>query len=493
MILFTLLKQHWLKTIRARGFYKNIAVNILLGFLALYFIAVFFLLGLFLHEMLNSIATDKTPTQIFNGLTLYLILAGLVIRYLMQQLTTIKFQSYQILPIKRADVVNYILFTPLLNPVNYILFFVIIPFAVRSVAVDYNGVTAFCFILNFFCIVCFNSLMASFIKRKFGSNFWGFVSVIALFGAIIAMEYYNLFSLFTTSGIIFDFIVLNPLGLALPIMAIGLVYTLNRRFFAQNFYVERFEKQIKTEKTYHSSHLSFLNRFGIIGEIMALELKLIWRHKRTKNVSYLIPVFLLYGLLFYTNEHYGSGMLFFCAIFITGLATFLFGQWLVSWNSTHFDSLMTKNLPVRSYFTAHLYLMLAGNILCFILTMPYFLLGREIALFHFAAFFFNSGVNTFLLLFFATFNTRRLDLTARSVMNFQGTTWKNFLIVIPILFFPMIFIGIFALFSKTHLALYLLAALGILGILFQKQLMTLCVNQFNRRKYILCEAFRQSE
>jgi len=493
MMLLQLLVQNGLKMIRSRGFYKNLTVNLLWGFVALYFIVVLWVLGLFLHKIFAEIPTEKTPTEVFNGILLYLLLGGLAVRYFMQQLSTINIQLYQILPIKRSTIENYLLFTPLLNPINYIFFFTIIPFAIRSVSVDYGGFTAFCFVLNFFFIVCFNSLTASFIKRKFGSNFWGFIGVILVFAAIIALEYFKVFSLFLLSETVFDFIILKPYGLATPFLAVLSVYVLNRWFFSQNFYAEKFERQAKTEKSYKDSNLSFLNRFGMVGEIMALELKLIWRHKRTKNLVYLAILFLFYGLFFYTNDYYGYGMKFFSAVFITGLVTFLFGQWIISWNSSHFDSLMTKNLSTRAYLTANLYLMLAGNIACFVLTIPYFLFGKDIAMLHVVAFLYNSGVNTFLLTYFASYNTKRIDLSAKSALNYQGTTFKNFLIVIPMLFFPMAIIGLFSLFSATNIALVVLSILGVLGLLFQKQLITLCVNQFNKRKYTLCEGFRQAE
>ncbi|MCL2131446.1 MAG: DUF5687 family protein [Lentimicrobiaceae bacterium] len=493
MNLLRILLQDWLKKIRTRGFYKNLTVSLLLGFAALYFVVIFFALGMFLHNILIDISPEKIPTEFFNGLTLYLLLGGLAVRYMMQQLTTVNIQSYQILPIKRSAIVNYILFKPFLNPINYIIFFTIIPFAIRSVSVDYNGFTAFCFVLNFFLIVCFNSLMASFIKRKFGSNFWGFLGVIAFFGIVIAAEIFHFFSLFAVSKIIFNFIVLKPGGLVPLLCAAASAYFLNRWFFSQNFYAEKFEKQAKTEKTYKTENLSFLNRFGIVGEIMALEMKLVWRHKRTKTLLYMTPFMLCFGLIYYTNNLYGQGMRFVWAVFMTGIITFFFGQWLISWNSSHFDSLMTRNLPVRSYLSANLYLMLAGNILCFLLTMPYFLLGKEFVILHIAAFLYNSGVNTFLLTYFAAYNTKRIDLSARSAMNYQGTTFKNFLIMIPLMLFPMAVVGLFSLFSKTNIALIALSVLGIVGLLFQKQLISLCVNQFNRRKYVLCEGFRQTE
>ena len=495
MILLTLLKQNWQKQLRSRGFHKNLAVNILLGIFALYFIVVFLMMGLFLHILLNEIPIEKTAAQIFNGITLYLLFGGLAIRFMMQQLATINISPYQTLPVKRTTIVNYLLFSPLLNPVNYIIFFVIIPFAIRSVSVDYNSLTAFVFVLNFFFIVCFNSLIASFIKRKFGSNFWGFLGVILAFGVVILLEYFKIFSLFAVSGILFDFILFNPFGLLVPVVAVGLAYSLNRSFFDKNYYVEKFEKKIKTEQTYNRSNLAFLNRFGIIGEIMSLELKLIWRHKRSKNVLYMLFFFLFYGLIFYTNDLYANsyGWVFFCAMIMTGAGMLLFCQWIISMNSSHFDSLMTRNISIRSYLTANYCLIQASNILTFILTTPYFLFGKTIALTQIAAFLFNCGVNAFLLIYFATYNTKRIELSTGSAMNFQGVTFKNFLVVLPIMFVPMMMIGIFSLFKVANIALIIFSIMGIIGLLFQKQLITLCVNQFNKRKYAMCEGFRQIE
>lgn len=495
MPLLTLLKQNWKKTIRARGFHNNLAVNILLGLTALYFIVIFFALGLFLPTWLSGAIPGKTPTQLFNGVTLYILLGGLMIRYFMQQLATINIQLYQILPIKRKTIIDFLLFSPLLNPVNFILFFIIIPFAIRSVAVDYNITTAICFVVNFFLIVCFNSLTASFIKRKFGSNFWGFFGVIIFFALIIVLDFFHIFSLFKISELIFNFVIFNPFGLIIPIGAVMAAYHLNHWFFSTYYYAEKFDLKVSTNKSYGDSNLSFLNRFGSIGDIMGLIMKLVWRHKRTKNALYMTAIFLFYGLLFYTNEYYHQqySWLFFCAMFITGAVMLIFCQWIIAMNSTHFDSLMTKNISIRSYITANIYLILAGNILCFVLTLPYFLYGKEIAWVHLAAILYNCGVNAFLLVFFGTYSSKRIDLSVRSVANYQGVTIKNFIVVLPVLFFPMLFVGLFSLFSMANIALISLSVLGILGLVFQKQLITMCENQFNRRKYAMCEGFRQAE
>lgn len=494
MLILNLITQEWKKSYRAQGYYKNLAVNIMLGFFALYMAVVLLFLGFSLDKILEKADSKLNPMELFDGAMLYIMLIGLAFRFFMQQLNTFNLPPYQILPIKRSTLMNFLILRPLSNPVNYFLLLVVIPFAIKSVVGYYSGLVALRFILSFVFLIWFNSLAAAFLKRKFGSSLLSFLLVILILASIVALEYFKVFSLFGISKSLYGFIVLNPLGLILPLAFTAFAFILNKLFFSQNYYPENFNSKMKGDKTV-TADLSFLNRFGIIGELIGLELKLILRHKRTKSILYMSGLFLFYGLLFYTKPTYqeSDGMLFFVAIFITGFLMLMFGQWIISWDSSHFDSLMTKNIPIRTYLKANYFLLIAFNIICFVLTTPYFYFGMKIVYMHLAAFIFNMGVNVFLLLLFATFNTRKLDLSKTSAMNYQGTTYKNFLFVLPIMLLPMIIVYTLSTFISLQFALWTLTMLGIAGIIFRNALITLCVNQFNRRKYKMAEGFREGE
>lgn len=494
MIIQDLLRHEWKKNFRAQGFYKNLAVNIMLGIFALYMMAIFLFLGFSLNEILEKADNVLNPMELFNRALLYMVLGGLTLRFFLQQLNTFNLPPYQILPVHRSTLVNFLLLKPLFSPVNYFLLLVIVPFAVKSVVGYYSVSVAVRFVLNFIFIIWFNSQMAAFLKRKFGSGLWSFLAVIAVLAIIVALEYFKVFSLFRISGYLFDFIVLKPFGLVIPFLAAFGAYLLNRWFFSANYYPEKFNEKVKGNKA-TVNDFNFLNRFGVTGEIITMEIKLILRHKRTKSMLYMAGFFLLYGLLFYTQKVYSHnmGMLFFVAMFMTGILMLLFGQWFISWDSHHFDGLMTRNIPIRTYVTANYLLMIAFNILCFVLTTPYFYFGMKIVALHLAAFAYNVGVNTVVLLYMATFNTRKVDLSKSQAMNYQGTTYKSFLIVLPIMFIPMIVVWALTTFFSVAVALWTLAGLGIAGILFRQQLLGLCVSQFNRRKYKLAEGFRESE
>ena len=494
MLVLNLIKQEWKKSYRAQGYYKNLAVNILLGFFALYMAVVLLFLGFSLNEILEHADNKLNPMELFDGAMLYILLFGLALRFFMQQLNTLNLPPYQVLPIKRSTLINFLLLKPLASPANYFLLLVVIPFAAESVVGYYSVSVALRFVFSFIFLVWFNSLTAAFLKRRFGSGFVSFLAVILVLAVVIALEYFKVFSLFDISKSLYGFIVLKVYGLILPLLAVAAAYLLNRWFFSQNYYPEKFNSKLKSN-TAATGNLSFLNRYGSIGELIGLELKLILRHKRTKSLLYMSGIFLLYGLMFYTNKTYENmpSMLFFVAMFMTGLLMLMFGQWFISWDSSHFDCLMTRNIPVRTYMNANYYLMIAFNILCFVLTTPYFFFGMKIVYLHLAAFIFNIGVNIYLLMYLTTYNTKRVDLSRPNVMNYQGTTYKSFLIVLPIMFLPMAIVGILSTFVSLAAALWTLTILGLVGLVLRKPLIKMCVNQFNRRKYKLAEGFREAE
>jgi hypothetical protein len=492
MLIVNFLNQEWKKGIRSQSFYKNLAVSIMLGFFALYIAVILLFLGFSLNKILEKADNNLTPMELFDGAMLYLMLFGLTIRFFMQQLNTFNLPPYQVLPIKRSTLINFLLLKPLVSPANYFLLLVVVPFAINSVAKYESVSVAIRFVLSFIFMVWFNSLTAAFLKRRFGSNILSFILIICFISGIIALEYFKIFSLFSFSKTLYNFYVLESIGLLFPLCLVIAAFFLNKWFFWQNYYPENFNRKMKGNKTINAN-LTFLNRFGIIGDLISLEIKLILRHKRTKSILAVSTIFLLYGLMFYTQDVYAknNGMLFFVAMLMTGVLMLMFGQWLITWDSRHFDCLMTRNIPIKTYMTANYYLLIAFNIICFAITTPYFYFGKHIIELHLAAFIFNVGVNTYLLLFLSTYNTKRIDLSKSSAMNYQGTTYKSFLIVLPIMFLPMIIVGVMSKLFSLPIALWSLTFMGILGILFRKPLINMCINQFNRRKYKLAEGFRE--
>lgn len=490
----TLFWHYWLQTVRAPGYYKNLIVNIFVGLMALYFLAILVMLGLFLPNLLMEIAPQNNPTDIVMGSIIYAVIAILMIRYIMQPLSKLNLESYQVLPVKRDTLLNYLLLKPLLNPLNYIALCFVIPFAIKEIYPTLGALSFFRFIFIVVLLIWFNTLMAPLLKRKFNNILVGVVLLLIIGGAIFALEYYKILSLFEVSQSLFGFLITTPLVWVSVISISLLAFFLNKLFFAGNYYPESFERVSKKRGT-GAQRFTFIERYGKIGEIISLEIKLVLRHKRTKRTLYTSIFFLFYGLIFYTNPMYAekSAWLLFVAVFVTGTGMLMFGQWIINWDGSHFDFLMTLDIDTRTYIRANYTLMLVLCIVSFILTTPYFLFGKIVIIHHLVAFVYNVGVNIYVYLFAATLNTKRLELSRGSSMNMQGVSYKNFLVMIPLLVIPIGLIQLFAIFSATYIALIIIALLGLLGILFREPLLRVIEKQFLRRKYALCDGFRKKE
>ena len=490
----TLFKHYWLQTVRSPGYYKNLVVNIFVGLTAVYFLAIFILVGLMLPRMLQEMAPQDDPAVIFNGSIIYALIALLLIRYVMQPLSRLNLESYQVLPVKRSALVAYLVLKPLLNPLNYIVLCLVIPFAVTGIYPVYGTAGAFRFIFIVLGLIWFNTLMAPLLKRQFSNILLGVMLFLLVAGALAALEYFKIFSLFTLSQHLFGFLTDTPVVWISVWLLSLLAFLLNKFFFARNYYPESFERKSKKIGT-GARRFTFMERFGKIGELISLEIKLVLRHKRTKSTLYTALFFLLYGLIFYPNPIYNQnpGWLLFVAIFVTGTGMLMFGQWIINWDGAHFDFLMTRDIDTHTYIRANYTLMLALCTVSFIVTTPYFLFGRQVILYHLVAFVYNAGVNIYVYLFAATLNTKRLELSRGSSMNMQGVSYKNFLVMVPLLVIPIALVGLFSLFSATYIALIIIALMGLAGILFRDALLGVIEKQFLRRKYALCTGFRKKE
>lgn len=490
----TLFWHYWLQTVRAPGYYKNLIVNIFVGLMALYFLVILVMLGLFLPNLLMEIAPEQKPTDLIFGGLIYAVIAMLMMRFIMQPLSKLNLQSYQVLPVKRDTLVNYLLLKPLLNPLNYIALCFVIPFAIKVILLDLGVLSFFRFLIIVIFLIWFNTLMAPLLKRKFNNILVGVVLLLLIGGAVLALEYFNILSLFKVSKSIFGFLINTPLVWLSVILISLLAFFLNKIFFARNYYPESFERVSKKRGT-GAQRFTFIERYGKIGEIISLEIKLVLRHKRTKSTLYSSIFFLFYGLIFYTNPMYAekSAWLLFVAIFVTGTGMLMFGQWIINWDGSHFDFIMTRDIDTRTYIRANYTLMLALCIVSFILTTPYFLFGKIVIIHHLVAFVYNVGVNIYVYIFAATLNTKRLELSKGSSMNMQGVSYKNFLVMIPLLVIPIGLIQLFAIFSASYIALIIITLLGLSGILFREPLLRVIEKQFLRRKYALCDGFRKKE
>ena len=107
-----------------------------------------------------------------------------------------------------------------------------------------------------------------------------------------------------------------------------------------------------------------------------------------------------------------------------------------------------------------------------------------------AAVLYNVGVNSFLLLYLATFSRRRIDVSRSSMMNWEGTGPVQFLLFFPIVFVPVLIYLPFGRAEVPGWGVGALALLGAVGLLSSKVWLGLLTDRLRRQKYTIAAVFR---
>jgi len=481
------------ETTRSAVWNKNTVINIVFWLFMLYMIGCFMMLGFFLDRILENAVPDSDPVTLLNGALLYYFGLELLIRFFMQPTPAMSITPFMHLPVKRSFLMHFLLARSIINPLNYISFLIFLPFAVRAVSAYYSGIAALGWLLTLFLMVVFVIYVNVYIKRQMTVKPIVSLCCGLAFVALITLEIFDVFSIMNLSSSLFDAVLVQPLWILAPVALAAGVYLLNYRFLKACFYPEEIDRR-NIKKHVAVQSLSFMSRFGYIGELIGLELKLILRHKRTKSVLYITPLFILYGLIFYPQPVYNNNilLLLFVGICVTGMTMLSYGNFIVAWESKFFDGILTREGSIFDYLRAKYYMLVSFCIISYVLSTPYAFFGIRFLWIQTACFLFNIGVGALIMLWFVKYSRKRIELTQGSAFNWQGTGASHFISTMPAILLPIIIAGIFSWVGLEYWGLSILALLGLIGVLCHKWIIQALCRSFTQAKYEMAEGFRSN-
>ena len=485
---FTLLSHQWKAATRSAAVSRSAGIKIFMGFI--FFILFIELIGGGFYLGSSLAENSQNPVADLLGYGLYFFLAILMGRFMLQKLPTFMVTPYLHLPIKKSKLVNHILTKPLFNSLNILP----VSFAVAITIGLQKQLDAYTFWIIFSIVIIgdlFVNYLSIYIKRvqiKHESLFYLFLASVAGF---ILLDQFKIVNAQDISSDIFMQVIQNPLWLLAGVLLFAIAYYLNFQLLFKHFSLEDFGKGDSNQRS-SLEHLKYLDRFGKIGTFALLELKMYVRNKRTRSTLFMVPLFLLYGLFFYTNPTYleMDGFLIFVGVFISGGFMMSFGLYFFAWESGHFDLMLTANNTYKDYIKAKYYLMLSTSTIIFLLSTLYIFFGIEILIINSACFLFNIGINSLLLLYFATNNNQHMDLSKGSAFNYQGISGRHFVLMIPLLVLPIFIYLPFDLMNHSNAGLAFIGALGILGLLFREKMLDMITHRLIRKRHIMSEGFR---
>ncbi|MFZ2284717.1 MAG: DUF5687 family protein [Lutibacter sp.] len=481
----------WKQFFRSSYWQKSIALNILMAFLALYFILTFLALGISLFPILDRQFPESDPLELLNGFLFYWFLADLLMRFFLQKLPVMNIKPLLILPIKRRSILHYVLGKSAVSFFNFLPLFAVIPFGIMLIIEDYGTISALVWMFLMVIFTLIINFLNIIIESRSAETELSFLPIIVIASGLFALNYFEIISLSTQLANGINAIYVNPALILIPLAILVAVYYINYAFLLKKLYVDGSLKA-KTQIA-STTDLTWTRRFGTIAPFLQLDLKLLWRNKRPRSSIFILIIGLLYGLFFYPNPVYDNleWLYVFVGIFVTGIFIINFGQFIPAWDSGYYKLLMSQNIKYKEYLNSKYSLMVMSSIIMFVLSIPYVYFGWKILMLHFAAMIYNLGINTYIILLAGSFNRKKIDLTQRAAFNYQGTGAVQWLVGFPLLIVPVaIFYGTYKLIG-FEAGVANLIIFGAIGIVFHQKIMRFIVSKYLQSKYVMINAFDQ--
>jgi Family of unknown function (DUF5687) len=481
------LKAFW----RSKNTGKSIVIRVVMGLLILYLFACTLIVGLILDKFLKNAFPHDDLVISFCGIILLYYLSDLFMRLQLQELPTLRVQPYLQLPVKRNSLVRYLTFTALFSVFNLWPFILFVPFIFKIIATDSGSMVAIAFVISLAGLTVLNNYLALYIKRKANLNGWIFLIaavVIILIG--LSDFYWHLFSIRKISYLFFGNLIIHLVLAFIPVLLGVLMYYLNFLYLKQNLYLEELGSR-KAAKYKNSTEYPLLNRFGVVGDLAANEIKLVLRNKRSRSALIMGLFIMLYGLIFYKNPQMGGeGYKVFVGMFMTGIFIINYGQFMFSWQASHFDGLLVSKISFTDFLKAKYLLFTIISTGFFVLTIPYVYFGWKTLLIHFIMYLWNIGLNTTLVLFFANRNYKRIDLSRGAAFNWEGISGNQWILSFPLLIAPYVIYAPCMLFGHNDIGLALIAITAIIFILTRSFWIKQLEADFYTKRYTIAEGFR---
>jgi len=370
---------------------------------------------------------------------------------------------------------------------NLLPLFVIIPFFLTNVIGGLSVSKAVLWLVTMLTFVIINNFLSFWLDRTANKLPLVAFLVLAVISGLIYLEYSKIFSLSSYSAPIITHLY-ESIFFVIPILVLVGVYFLLYKNLLNNAYLDAGTSE-SDDSISEVNGLDFLDSYGEVGRWLRIELILIWRNKKSRNYLFMSLIFLVYPFAFGLDWFDNIYLLIVFGLLMVGGFMLNYGQLLFSWNSSHFDFIITQNLSLNNFLRSKYILIAGSNFIFFILSLPYLLLEPRIVLVNLVMMLFNAGTIAYFYLWFTMNNSKKMSLSKGNIFNQEGISAAHYIIMIPIVALPFLIFLPFKLMGHEYLGLLMLALLGLLGIVFQKQIIDRVIEIFKYKKYFLHNNF----
>lgn len=464
----------------------------------MYFMSVFWAGYLIFFGTTFAFAFDggaKEAYHVMNSGLIFILALDFLLRLPFLKTPTQEVKPYLLLPIKRSRLIDFLLLRSGLNSFNLLWLFLFVPFAIITVTKFYGigGVLTYC--IGIWLLIVFNNYWYLLCRTLMDERIWWVLLPIVIYGGIAAALFIPdnspLFGLFIDLGE--GFITGNILTFICVLVAITLMWFINRSIMQKLVYNELNKTEDTTVQVKTVSEYKFLDRYGEIGEYIRLELKLLLRNKVCRKSLYSVTaIVLIFSLTISFSDIYDGGMRDFFVLYNYIIFGILFLSPLMSYEGNYIDGLMSRKESIYSLLRAKYLLYSIALIIPFVLMIPGMVTGRVSVLGCIAWLVFVPGTVYFCLFQLAVYNNKTLDLNAKMTGRQNVGTGLQNLISGAAFGVPLLLFFVLNATVGKEVTPWILLVIGILFIATSRWWLRNVYHRFMKRRYKNMEGFHDS-
>ena len=477
----------WKSFLRSASFGSNLALKIIMGLGALYFMVCFAILGSAVFFILKEEGLE--PLSTINTYIIYYLVGDLIMRWLIQKMPVTNIKPLLTLPIKRSTIVHYSLGKTAISFFNIIHAFFFLPFTIVLLIEGY-GYQAILWHLAMMALIYTNNFLNVIINNK-DIVFYPLVAIVASLGLA---QYYQFFNITEYTKPFFQGMYDTNYLFLIPILLLIITYYFSFNFFKNDLNLDTGLAKKSAEA--RTEDLTWLNQFGTLGTFLKNDIKLLKRNKRSRTTVFMSFLFVFYGFFFFTNsiEAYNNPVMHvFAGIFVSGGFLFTFGQFVPSWDSAYYQLMMSQNISYRQYLNSIWWLMVIATIISTVIASFYLYFGWQTYMLIVVGAIYNIGVNSHLVLLGGAFVKTPIDLTManKAFGDKQAFNMKTMLISLPKLLVPMLLYATGYYLFSANIGFLFVAIAGILGFALRNTVFSKIEKIYKTEKYATIAAYKQ--
>ena len=471
-----------LKDERHPMFERNRFMKFLMWFMVAYYAALLIIMGVTMGFGLKG--NQSAAFHRLDGGFFYLLIIDFWMRFMMQETPAQKARNYALLPVRRSFLMKTYLVRNMLSWGNTFWAFFLVPFGLVSVVPLMGWWALLGWLVGYWLLFMLNGLGYIFTRALCMRHMLWFLAPLALHAALVCVCVIPDHNVLRVPSVMlmYGFAQWNLLPYLIVGLPIALAFWANYRLQIGMVYNEIGKKEeVELKK---ASQFTYLNRFGVMGEYLKLEIKLRMRNKQARMQFFVGLGFItFFSLMLYFTDVYDNGFMksFICLYdyIIMGATTLIA---IMCYEGNYIDGLMSRRETIYDLLRAKYWFNSAILLIPFLLIFPLMVAGKISVWMNLGYLFFTAGVLYPCVFQMAVYNKDTLPLNVKLTGAKQGSMMQQ-IVSLVVLFLPLGLEKISVLLLGPTWGYAPLILTGLLGIATHRLWLRNIYHRFMLRRY----------